>query len=341
MVLIWSLTIRKNTERNEHTMKKLLLAVALAPFALGFSMANATSVTTDPVGFVKVEAAPGTSALGVAMVNPAAAAGLVVSATGTTITVNGQVADLPAGPHFVEIVKDAVNGALVGDRFDIASVSGNQITLDVGPSSYSTIKGALPSGLADANFVVRKHVTLGQLGSWVSEGTQIVGHPFPANADQIRLFRNGQYRNFYHTGSRWQEGSVDATNLVVAPGEGFFYVRRGAAALKLTTLGEVRTNDFRQPLAAGVNFVSTGFPVPVTPAERGFSVDGGFTAHPFPANADQVRVWEGSQFGSYHLASGANWQRSGFPNLTSFDPAKAVFVVRRTADADFYSPKPF
>lgn len=325
-------------------MKKIsLLAVALTPF-IGASVLSAqtSGVVSDPVGYITVDIAPGgLSSIGVSMTNPASAGGIIESVSGNTVSVNTDLANIDlSAPHYVEITVDPADGApLRGDRFDIESISGSDITLDVGAGSHSTI-GSVPAELAGTNFLIRRHVTLGQLDEWVSENS-ITGSPIPTLADQLLLFRDGGYVTYSYNGTNWMFSGSNADSTVVRPGDGAFFRRRGSEPLALTVLGEVRTNEFRQPLAQGLTFAGTGYPKDVTPAERGFDEAHGFTASPIPTMADQLLVWDGSGFVTYSLSSGSNWVGPGGVQLQNFDAAEAVFVRSRNGNEDFASPTPF
>ncbi len=101
--------------------KSSFLALALAPMILGAPLAvKAESVSTDPVGFVKTGLASGFTAVGVNMVKPAAFSAKVDSKSGSTITLTAAPTLVGGAKYYVEVA----DGALEGDRIDVASVSG-------------------------------------------------------------------------------------------------------------------------------------------------------------------------------------------------------------------------
>lgn len=338
-------------------MKKLLLAVALAPFALGFSMANAqTEVTTDPVGFVKIDLQPGYQLVGAALVNPAVAAGRVASSDGTSITLESEVGVvLESGvAHYVEVTGGG-DGAFTGDRFEVTSISGSTINIDAG-HARNTVALSVAS-LAGYNVVIRPHVTLAQILP-----TDMLQAGGGTTGDQVlfwdRSAGGGAGGYSVHTltagipgviPDSWQSGGVNTNDRVIAPGEGFFVQRRGDAISLLTNIGEVRTNDFRQPIGLGYNLIAEGHPVDNSPASRmmtselGFQAGGGTTG-------DQILKFVDGEYQIYTYTAGIpgvipdSWQSGGVSADTSeiFDADGAVFFLKRgSAELDYTAPKTF
>src|SRR5690606_11118847 len=105
--------------------KSSFLALAIAPMILGAPMAvQGQSVSTDPVGFVKLNLEPGFQSVGAAMVQPAVAAGLFSGTTADVITLDGThdlTAVLDSGTaYYVEVTgSDAIDPPWIGDRFDV------------------------------------------------------------------------------------------------------------------------------------------------------------------------------------------------------------------------------
>src|SRR5690606_7898299 len=66
----------------------------------------------------------------------------------------------------------------------------------------------------------------------------------------------------------WQRGGQNQDAFVLAPGVGVFYRNSSGTATEVVSLGEVRTNHFRQPLGAGLNLVAQGHPVDSSPDSR-------------------------------------------------------------------------
>lgn len=313
-------------------MKKLLLAVALAPFALGFSMANAqTEVTTDPVGFVKLDIQPGLQTVGLPMVNPAIAAGKVASNNDTTITMEDAVDGATGGTYYLEVVSGAAEAPWIGDRFDVSSVSGTVVSIDT--SSERNTNSLSNVDLSGYSVIIRPHFTLSAA--------------FPPDdmteGDQVLYFENstGGY-SVISLDANLFSGDLEWTDdLVLAPGMGLFYRSAASAEKSVVNLGEVRMNTFRQPLNAGLNFVSEGHPVDNSPASRLMTEGNGFEAN------DQVLVFNSSS-GGYDIYSLEADLFSGdlewnVPNESAdiFKANSTVFINKISADDDYEAPRPF
>lgn len=328
-------------------MKKTsLLALALAPMILGTPLAlqaQDESVTTDPVGFVKTTLTSGTySLVGINLTHASVYASKVASAATDSITVVDNAAELEThfeagNKYFVEIT----GGALVGDRIDVASASGNVISLDLAaPGNTLTDGSAIP---ADSTFVIRKHYTIGDLSGDVT-GESLLGGTGPTNSDQILTFENGNFKaHFLGSDGNWYDASTfDVVNdKPIAPGSGVLFFANpegGARDLELLVLGEVRTNDVVLPLEAGFQIVSTGFPMELSPADLMMTTEF-FTGGTGPANADQILTFENGNFKSHFLGTDNNWySASDFSLVTDadiFTGQGSVLVFRNAPDGDF------
>lgn len=323
-------------------MKKTsLLAVALAPFVLGFSLANAqTSVTTDPVGFVKLDLQPGLQTIGLPMVQSAVAAGAVASNDGSSITLEGQVDALGSGAHFVEVTAGPADAALVGERFEVSGASGSTISIDAG-SARNTISLA-DVNLTGYNVVVRPHVTLAEAfppADLQVNDQVLVFNPATGGFDTYTLTAD-----IFGGAPSWQRGGANQNGLVLAPGQGAFYRNSSSSATSVVNLGEVRVNSFRQPLSAGLSQISEGHPVDNSPQSRVMTQDQGFEVN------DQILVFNASTggFDTYtytaDIFGGApSWQRGGTNHNASelFQANQSVFVRKASADPFYEAPANF
>lgn len=308
--------------------KSSFLALAVAPMILGVPLASqAQSVSTDPVGFVKVELNPGLQAVGLPMVKPAVASGLVASNDGSSVTMSADVAALPAGEYYLEVVSGEGTAPWVGDRFDVTSASGAVVSIDTA-SERNTV--ALSSvDLTGYSVVIRPHWKLSEV--------------FPPNemteGDQVQLFNSGTggfetvaLESDIFTGElAWTQ------DLVISPGMGFFYQNAGVAS-SVSNLGEVRTNNFRQPLDAGLNFVAEGHPVDNSPTSRMLTADNGFEA------GDQIQIFN-SDTGGFNTVTLEEDIFTGELAWTSdadiFAPNSAVFILKGSQDSSYEAPKTF
>lgn len=307
---------------------KSLLAMAVAPMILGMPLATmAESVTTDPVGFVKISLEPGLQAVGLPMVNPAVAAGRVASSNASSVTMEAEVGTLPAGAYYLEVVSGSGDAPWVGDRFEVTGSAGAVVSIDAA-SSRNTV--ALSSvDLTGYSVVVRPHLTLSAVfpPAALSEGDQVqVFNPGTGGFDIVTI-----EDDIFGGGLSWTQ------DLVLSPGLGFFYQNVGSAG-SITNLGEVRMNTFRQPLAAGLNLVSEGHPVDNSPSSRAMTGTNGFEA------GDQVQVFNPAT-GGFNVVTleddifgaGLVWT----DDSSVFQASGAVFIVKGSADSGYEAPRTF
>ncbi len=240
--------------------------------------------------------------------------------TGTIAGVTGQTLDLANSAGGVDLstlfapgvsyYAEVTSGANTGHRFDIASASGSILTLAVDGDlhaavpPFNTLTGTLPVSLAGDEIVVRAHWTLAEM--FPPSGFSATDDR--STADQVQLFVNGQWINFwlYNDGvlpARWvktgDNAYADQGAAVIAPGQGMFFNNR-AAATSILAYGEVRANDFVRPLAAGSNLVAGGYPIDQPPsgtAGRGMTVAAGFFGSRDIATADSFYIWQGDSTG--------------------------------------------
>jgi len=311
---------------------KSLLAMAVAPMILGMPLASmAESVTTDPVGFVKINIAPGLQTVGLPMVKPAVAAGLVASSDSASVTMASDVGTLPSGAYYLEVVSGSENAPWVGERFDVVGSSGSVVSIDA--SSVRNTISLSTVDLSGYSVVVRPHITLNDA--------------FPAGemteGDQVLLFDSstGGFgvvsldHDIFSGELAWGE------NVILAPGVGLFYLSNASAEMDIINLGEVRMNTFRQPLVAGLNFVSEGHPVDNSPDSRFLTAANGFEAN------DQIFVFDRSS-GGYSVFSLEEdifsgelaWNVPG-ADPTVFKANATTFILKGSADLNYEAPRTF
>lgn len=321
--------------------KSSFLALALAPMILGAPMAvHAQSVSTDPVGFVKLDLQPGLQAVGASLLNPAVAAGAVASSDANSITLDGThtlETSLDAGTaYYVEV---ASGDTWEGERFEVDVAGSSGSTLAVSASSNNTVSlGA--ADLSGHSVRVRPHVTLAQI--------------FPPEdltaGDEVLIFNpsTGGFESYtlsediFGGPNFWDRGG-NQNDFVLAPGQGALYRNTGAATELTTVLGEVRTNSFRQPLGEGLNHVSEGHPLDNSPNSRMMTEANGFEL------GDEILVFNPGTGGfegytySEDIFGGPNfWDRGGDQSDTPFIVADgSVFIRKGQADPNYEAPKTF
>jgi hypothetical protein len=307
--------------------KSSFLALALAPMILGTPMAFGESVSTDPVGFVKIDLDPGLQAVGLPMVKPAVAAGRVASSNASSVTMEAEVGSLPAGAYYLEVVSGAGEAPWVGDRFEVTGSAGAVVSINTTSPRNTVSLGSVD--LAGYSVVVRPHLTLNEAfpPAGLTEGDQILTfNPDTGGFNVVTL-----EDDIFGGGLTWQE------NLVLNPGLGMFY-RNVGAAKNVVNLGEVRMNNFRQPLGQGLNLISEGHPIDSSPSSRQMTAANGFEA------GDQILVFNPGT-GGFNVVTleddifggGLVWQDDS--NLLVANAS--VFVRKTSADPDYEAPKTF
>ncbi|MGB6222342.1 SdrD B-like domain-containing protein [Haloferula sp.] len=222
------------------------------------------------------------------------------------------------GTYFLEVT----SGVNEGHRFDVVSASGSVVTLandadlNAKEPPYNTLAGALPSSLEGAEVEIRSHWTLDEVfppsafGAAASE----------LDADQVQIHSGGGWTIYWLSNDggtpKWVEmgGSMDDQgDTIVPPGQGMFYNSRNAPS-SLLVFGEIRQNDFRRPLAVGMNLVSGGYPMDQSAngtATREMTKTVSFFGSLDFKTADSFFVWRGDaspgsgNYDSYYLADGS------------------------------------
>jgi uncharacterized repeat protein (TIGR01451 family) len=232
---------------------------------------------------------------------------------------------LPGRDYFVEIY----SGDHAGHRFEIdeAASTATSIVLDAA-NALNTLT-TIPATLTGDKAVVREHHTLNDL----FPSTQFVATGSATTADRIMFYDRGtsgfQIYWLYTSGgpSKWVvSGNAtldDMGGRVVDPCEGWFTHPKGLSQ-ELVWHGMVRANPFACPLAAGPNFIGSGYPMDQSPAMRGMTTANGFRGSRNPTQADELLFWKGysstqamAYFNHYLLSHGAlqQWTELGNASL--------------------------
>jgi hypothetical protein len=229
-------------------MKKLnvTLAILVATLMAG----NATTVTSDIVGYYKQSFPAGGSLQTVGLVKASVFAGSATSITGPTLVCPSSswtpnqfapVAGLPT--HYVEIT----SGSQTGYLFDIVSNTASSVT--VGDSSIAGAGG-------NAAFLIRPHTRLSEA---LQSATNLVDY-----SDQVTVYHadgtNISFLRDSSTTSGWLDaGTFSESDDIIYPSQGF--VLTTSSAGELTQTGTVKSTPTVVPLYAGqVNIVSLSNP---------------------------------------------------------------------------------
>lgn len=314
----------------------------VAMVALGGSELGAVSASTAPGGFVRatVDAGSatrhGTSLVASPLLNAPAFAGRVGSArtVGNTSTIK---ADSASGlrpscidattPHAVFVT----SGDFAGFVFRVLETSRDTITVD---GQGFDLGRVLEPG---ETFDVRPIHTLATLFGNDATSVAFTAAGDASRADQLLVQRNGTWRAYWFTGSRWrQSGSArDAGDDVILPNEGIVIYRRSTTALDLRFVGEAPAQDAVLSMPAGaVSTVANPFPIDVAIGELGLETVAGWQCGARMEQADQVQLCVANRWVTF-WHDGSRWTSSASSNAADTIPAGAAFlVVRRPTGTD-------
>jgi YVTN family beta-propeller protein len=251
------------------------------------------SATSTPQCWQRLALLPGTQTLGVSWVNAPRYAGFVTqAASGQAVEVQGAI--LPAHAANAPCYLEVRDGALAGHRYEIQSISGQTITLDMN-SAYSTQK-TLPANIVGARVVVRPHVMVNQ----VLPKNQLKGATVPDQADQVLFYKEGAWEAHWlqlsATRHEWRavgDETLDSSDgRIIPPGTGVM-VKLAERGVTYTLTGHVRTGAFVRPLDAANHLMALPWPVDSTPQQLRFAVNHGFTAGNNSVVSDQIQLWSG------------------------------------------------
>jgi DNA-binding beta-propeller fold protein YncE len=240
---------------------------------------------------------------------------------------------------------EVIEGVHEGHRFDVVSTGAGVITLAAASAIHS---GEIPD-LTGCRIVLSAHHRMGS----VFPKELFKGSTNPSAADQLQFYQNtgtgGQFQLYYLLDARpgnsthqWRAflpGGGDQGGRIIAPGEGVLLKRpAGAAPVRLILTGQVRGNDFIQPLRRGVNLLASPFPVAMSPRQRGMlDVASGWRASTNLNSADQFQIYQGGAFRIFYLldhpTQADQWREAvgGSPNYNDvriLDAAQGLFIKR-------------
>jgi uncharacterized protein (TIGR02597 family) len=319
----------------------LLLASAASLFAQ-------TTATTDPVGFITLNAAgnagsgnPAFSFRGLGMTRAVEYQGSAESVGANSLIDNDATwADNQFnganGAYLVEIV----SGPGAGTTFDIQ--------LTTAATKMLTLVQNLPGTVtAPVSFKIRKHWTLATVFGANNEGGLTGGDV--TTADRILVQNGAIYDAYYYQtsgvgGIGWRkagEPSVDASGTVFVPEEGLILKRNQSASVNIVLMGAVKTGQTSVPVLTGSNTLGNVYAANMTLADSGLFTGDAATgiAGGSVTSADQVLVWNGTTYDTYYYQTagigGVGWRKAGAPSLDSsaavIPVGTSVILKRKTA----------
>ena len=330
-------------------MKRIQLLANVVGIIATSTMLQAQGTTSysDIVGYQTISVPAGLSTAGFPLLNADLVKTSATSLSGAGLGLSGQsnVGSLltASEPYYIEVY----SGALKGDRFDVdtaATISAANGTVVLNSSSANNTypTASIAAQLDGATVALRKHVTLEQVQQ--TSSAPLVGSNTASSADQIQFYDNATqgYAAFFlrADGITWRRvGTTTAANKTpIPPATGVFISKQGSP-VTLTTSGNVRANDFANPLKAGLQLQAPAYPLDITPASLGGTTANGWTGNNTAASADQIQVYNPTTSGydSYFLRSdGTTWRKVGTTTVVTSNnvasSAQAFFVSRQTAD---------
>ena len=227
-------------------MKKLNLSLAI--LALAAMSVNATTVTSDVVGYTKSSFPTGASAFGVGFVKPTTFQGVPTSLTSSTMTFSGAnfVALAPTSDGLPKNYVEIIDGPLAGYNADIISHTATVLTISADFSSLVT----------QPTIVIREHVRASEVFNGNTSlvdytDTIVLNNP---DGSQSSLLRDST------SSTGWIDaGTFAAADLIIYPGQAFLLNTSGSG--EFTYTGLVKKTPTAIPLyAASGNFVSYSNP---------------------------------------------------------------------------------
>jgi len=316
-----------------------------------------SEVSSDALGYYRKTLVPGFQSVSVSLVHsPVFTSKIASSTAGTMVSVHAQAnfaTHLIAGTeYYVEITggPGGTGDPNVGHRFEVneaATIAGANAILVIDTAASVNTLASVPN-LAEHTLEVRSHLTLNEVfdKSILAAGTSL------GTSDQLLFFDGAAYETYYilAVGSsrlwvRFGGGLSSQDNKPLYPGQGMLFNRKaGSPGVEIVLKGKVRANPFRQPLKSGFNLLSEGFPLSVSPRDRG-AAPGTFVGATSANSADQIAIFNGTAYDTYYLfqvGSTIAWRKIGssaiFTDSDIFDYRGSVFVRRINADAGYRVP---
>jgi hypothetical protein len=256
------------------TWVSALLMAAAAPAAFA-----QVSAATSPYGVMSVSLPKGSRGIAAPLPAQNLFVGLTTVNTASAISLTESSGDprtalAGAGACYVEIL----TGGLEGERFDVdldATATGSgAIVLKLGAGTHSTLTALGVGALAQAQIIVRPHLTLARLQAAISPA--LVGSNSPGTADGVQIFDGADWARYHlrADGATWVKTgeSGDVRHLVIPPDVSVVMDLKSGAKTWLHQ-GVVRTNVFRKNLVVGPQAFATGFPLALSPTQVGGFVD--------------------------------------------------------------------
>jgi uncharacterized protein (TIGR02597 family) len=346
----------KNIIMSPSTKSALRLAAGILLTSVASTLAQTTTATTDPVGFITLNVAaanganPSLSFKGLGLTRAVEYQGSAETVGTNTLTDNEATwADNQFnganGSHFVEIV----SGPGAGTTYDISATSAANKRITLAQNLAGNIS-------APVTFKIRKHWTIASVFGAANESGLASGDEASV-ADQILLHDPGAYRTYYYQvappaagGTGWRNANnvfADAGSTVLYPDEGVIIRRTVASPVNVVLLGAVKIGQCSIPIVSGINILGNTYAAPIT-LQSSLLFTGnsttGLVSGDEASTSDQVLLWNGTGYSTFYYqtappaAGGTGWRSSSnvFADAggTSI-PVGSALIVKRTNGAAF------
>lgn len=318
------------------------------------TLADGSTYTTNPAGFLSTDIAPGSPAVPVnsfvtpAFANSPASLGTVSAASGSVLTVSGvDWSQGPFGPAwYVEITSGANSGAWT-----------DLVSADPAAKSLTTNDDFSALAVPGTRIALRRFVTLSDfLGSADAAGLQ--GGSSLASADEVTIYNGASPAIYwYYDGSGggtagWYDSAYHPSgDVVIAPGQGVVIKRKAAGPLALAQSGAVHAGPTSVIVEPNLNLIGNPSPLDLSlDSSRLFASDPaeGVAAASALDSADQVTVYGSAGPSVYWRYDGSQggapgWYDSSYQPADSIViPAGASFSIQRKSAPAFnwLSPSP-
>jgi uncharacterized protein (TIGR02597 family) len=349
----FELRLKLPNSTNSSAMNILRLAAGVLLTSVTSLFAQ-TTATTDPVGFITLNAAgngggasPALSFRGLGMTRAIEYQGSAESVGANTLVDNDATwtdnqFNGANGAYFVEIT----SGPGAGTSYDIQTTAAGTKTI--------TLVQNLGAGIAaPVSFKVRKHWTIATVFGPNNEGGLTGGTA--ETADQILVQNGANYDPyFYQTsggdGTGWRKAGapgVDAGGTVFVPEEGFVLKRNQSAGANIVLMGAVKMGQTSVPIVVGNNLIGNVYAANLTLQSSGLYTGNpatGLVSGDEPSTSDQVLLWNGAGYTTYYYqtappaAGGSGWRNAtdvfGDASATSI-PVGIGLIIKRSNGAAF------
>lgn len=330
-------------------LKSIPIYCTLAVFALGSVQLSAQSVTTTPVGYVKLtikgtggQGSEAFSYLGVPMHHAADFQNVITAKADNSITCAnaGWTLNEYENSHYIMIL----SGTNTGMSTTITGNTGDTLTTADNLSQVLT---------GDEQFAIHKYTTIADVfGATNSAGLKASYGPGTADTiliqDNSNSFNTYYYKNGGLGGIGWRSSTNpinDKANTIIPHGAGIIVVRRENTDLIITVLGSVFPENVVTPIEQGFNWKTSSIPVDLTLSTLfGSNNQAGLDSGYGPGNADNVIIFNASGgFESYYYKDsglgGIGWRSSGNPitdhaNTVIAKPGE-MFLINRSGGEAF------